>query len=253
MAKSKESESPVSGPNIYYFDIETTPNVSYTWGKWEQDVIAFKKHWGLLCFASKFSGEETKVYSLKDYTNEKALVLELWKQFDKADIIIAHNGDSFDIKKANTLFLKHGLKKPSGYKSIDTKLVAKRYFRFDSNKLDDLSDYLGLGRKVNTGGFDLWLGCMAGDAESWEHMETYNKQDVDLLEKIYLKFRPYMENHPNFNVYSGTTHNCPNCGSEKTQKRGFGYTKTGKYQRHQCLVCGGWSKGDNIKINKVIA
>ena len=36
---------------ILFYDLETSPNVSYTWGKWEQNVIAFKKEWELLSFA----------------------------------------------------------------------------------------------------------------------------------------------------------------------------------------------------------
>ncbi len=31
---------------------------------------------------------------------------------------------------------------------------------------------------------------------------------------------------------------CPECDSTKTSKRGFKYTKKGKFQRYQCLKCG---------------
>ena len=39
---------------------------------------------------------------------------------DKADIVIAHNGDKFDLRKLNTRFLFHELGTPSSYQSIDT-------------------------------------------------------------------------------------------------------------------------------------
>lgn len=241
-------------PRILLYDIETMANLSYVWAKYEQDVIAVNKHWYILTVAYKWLGEsKTHVMSLpefpiykKDRTNDKQLVEALWKLFDEADVLIAHNGNSFDTKKVNARFLKHGLNPPTPYKQIDTKLVAKKYFRFDSNKLDDLGDYLGIGRKINTGGFELWLGCANNDKKSWGLMCEYNKQDVNLLERVYNKMLPFMTDHPNHNLLLGTTHSCPNCGHHTIQKRGFSFTRVSKSQRYQCTKCGAWSQGEKI-------
>lgn len=227
---------------ILFVDIETTPNIAYVWGRYEQDVIDIVDDWHLLSFAYKWFGEKG-VYAEGSKGEEKLLVKELWQLFNEADVIVAHNGDQFDIKKSNALFIKFGLKPPAPYKTIDTKKVAKRYFRFDCNKLDDLGRYLGLGRKVQTGGFELWKGCMSGDKNSWRLMLKYNKQDVLLLEKIYLKLRHWMTNHPNLNLLTGEIASCPICGGHKLQKRGFTINKTSKAQRFQCQDCGGWSHG----------
>ncbi len=241
-------------PRILLYDIETMANRSYVWGKYEQDVIAVDRHWFMLSFAWKWLGETTThVLSLPDFKgykpgsdNDAALVTELWKLFDEADVIIAHNGNDFDNKKATARFIKWGLVPPTPYKQVDTKLIAKRYFRFDSNKLDDLGDYFGIGRKINTGGFALWLGCDAGDKSSWAKMCRYNKQDVVLLEKVYLRMLPFVTNHPNMNLLLGTTHNCPNCGGCKLQKRGVQHTRTSSCQRYQCIDCFAWSSGEKI-------
>lgn len=248
-ANSKEGS-----PKILFFDIETMANLSYVWGKYEQNTIATHRHWYMLTFAYKWLGDKrTHVLSLPDFplykkdpTNDKQLVEALWKLFDEADVVVAHNGDQFDIKKTNARFLKHGLKPPTPYKKIDTKKVAKRYFRLDSNKLDDIGDYFGIGRKINTGGFELWLGCEAGDTRSWNLMCRYNKQDVVLLEKVYLKMLPYIDNHPNYNLLVGTTHSCPNCGHNHLQRRGYAMTRVSRRQRYQCTKCGAWSQGENI-------
>lgn len=239
---------------ILLYDIETMANLSYVWGKYEQDTIAVEKHWYMLTFAYKWLGESrTHVKSLpdfpmykKDKTNDSELVYELWKLFDEADVIIAHNGNAFDVKKTNARFIKHKLPPPTPYKTIDTKLIAKRYFKFDSNKLDDLGDYFGIGRKINTGGFSLWLGCVAGDKKAWKKMCDYNIQDVILLEKVYLEMLPYMTQHPNINLLQGTTHNCPNCGSKDTIKRGKNHTRVSTSQRYQCKDCKSWSQGEKI-------
>lgn len=234
-------------------------NLVYTWGKYEQDVIAYQRHWYLLTFAYKWLGEKkTFVKSLPDYTlykkdkhNDSELIKDLWKLFDEADIVVAHNGASFDVKKVNARFIKHKLKPPSPYKVVDTKLVAKRYLRMDSNKLDDLGDYFNIGRKINTGGFELWLGCEYGDKKSWKKMCDYNIQDVVLLEKVYLKMLPYMTTHPNLSLMKGDLLGCPNCGTTHVQRRGFYNTKGVrniiKKQRYQCMDCGAWYQGETVK------
>lgn len=243
-------------PKILLYDIETSPNLGYIWGKYEQNVIEYESEWYMLCFSYKWLGsDEVHVLGLDDFPlykrnkeNDKRLVWELYKLFNEADVIIAHNGNSFDIKKTNARFLFHGFTPPSPYKQIDTKLVAKRYFNFNSNKLDDIGNYFGLGRKMETGGFELWKGCMSGEPAAWQKMKEYNIQDVVLLEQVYLKMRPWMRDHPNHNLYTGDSCSCPNCGSTNIQRRGTGVTRTGKYQRFSCQDCGSWSKGKPIKL-----
>lgn len=230
---------------ILLFDIETAPNLGYIWGKYEQNVIRYTKEGYMLCFAYKWLGEKTtKAYSLQDFPlykkdkgNDKELVKKLWELFDEADIVVAHNGDHFDIRKANGYFIKAGLKPPSPYRTVDTKKQARRAFMFNSNKLDDIGDYLGIGRKMDTGGFELWEGCMAGDKDCWAKMVKYNKQDVILLENVYNRLLPWMK-HPDI----GFTGECPNCSSCNLQRRGFAMTRKTSKQRFQCQDCGAWSQ-----------
>lgn len=240
-----------TGTKILLFDIETMANLAYVWGKYEQNVISYEKEWYMLSFAYKWLDEKSvNVVSLPDFkgyskskTNDKDLVKALWKLFDEADIIIAHNAVSFDVKKSNAKFIEHGLPPPSPYKIIDTKLVARRYFNFNSNKLDDLGNILGLGRKIDTGGFELWLGCASGDKSAWKKMCAYNKQDVVLLEKVYLKLRSWMNPHPHVGALDGHRGNCPACNSTNLQKRGFGIRGNQiRVQRYQCIDCGGWTQ-----------
>lgn len=246
---------------ILLFDIESMANKAFVWGKYEQNVIEYEREFYLLCFAFKWLGEsKTNAYSLPDFSmykkdkyNDKELVKALWDLFNEADIIIAHNGDQFDIRMANARFAFHGLPPPSPYKTVDTKKIAKRYFRFNSNKLDDLGNYFGLGRKIDTGGFELWLGCVNNDPIAWYKMVKYNKQDVVLLEKVYLKLLPWITNHPNRNLYEATSCNCPNCGSSKMGMQGRKMTRTGLRQQWRCKECGAWATGEVIKIDKVLS
>ena len=242
---------------ILVVDIETAPNLGYTWGKWQQNVISFKEDWYILSYAYKWLGDKkTHAKSLTSYKSyekgsmdDKELCADLWKLFDEADIIIAHNGLSFDIKKSNARFIIHGFNPPAPYKIIDTKLEAKQYFKFDSNKLSELGKYFHVGTKLQTGGFQLWLGCMAGQKKSWKTMVEYNKQDVVLLEKVYLKLRGWIKNHPNLNILQLTNDNCPNCGKDTLKRSGIVSTRVWVYKRYQCTTCGAWCRGKRI-VNK---
>lgn len=229
---------------ILIYDIETSPNLAYVWGKWQQDVIAYKQEWELLSFSYKWLGEK-KTYAVgQNQFTEEHLVLRLHQLFTEADVVIAHNGNKFDQRKVNAKFLEYGLEPPMPYKAVDTLLVAKRYFALNSNKLDDLGKILGIGRKAETGGFSLWLGCMNGDEKAWAKMLRYNKQDVVLLEKVYLKLRPWIDNHPALNVIGDKPDACPKCEvSGKMQARGWANTKVARRRRYQCTACGGWSQG----------
>lgn len=230
------------------FDIETSPNVGYTWGKWEQNVIEFKKQWELLSVAYKWLGEKQVSCvarpHFKDVT-ERSIVQALWKLFDEADVIVAHNGDSFDIKKSKAKFVEHGMLPPSTYKTVDTKKIAKSQFNFNSNSLNDLGQVLKLGKKLETGGFQMWLDCIAGNKKAWSKMIAYNKQDVVLLEKVYLRLRAWQSSHPNISLLEDTE-GCPVCTSAKTQRRGFSICQKTKKQRFQCQDCGHWFSGKKL-------
>jgi len=239
-------------PRVLVIDIETSPNLGYVWGKWEQNVIDFETEWHILCYAYKWLDQsKVHVVALPDFKsykkepdNDYHVVKSINDLYDKADVVIAHNGDKFDVPRINTRFVYHGMTPPAPFKTIDTCKVARAKFGFNSNKLDDIGRYLKVGRKIVHTGFALWKGCLMGDKKSWATMKKYNAQDVLLLEAVYLKLRPWMTNHPNFNVFVGEEA-CPKCLGTKLEKRGFSYTNTGTKQRYKCLnkECGAWSHG----------
>lgn len=233
-------------PKILIFDIETSPNLAWIWGKYEQNSLGFVQEWDILCFCAKWLGKKkmikVKKNDFKQGNEDFGVVKKMWDLLNEADIVITHNGDRFDIKKLNSRFIYHELSAPSSYKSIDTLKIARKYFKFNSNKLDDLGEYLKLGRKVKHEGFSLWTKCMAGNKKAWNDMIKYNVQDVLLLEKLYYKFLPFITNHPNVGLYIGKDYVCPTCGSDHLQKRGFHYTKSQVYQRIQCMDCKAWCR-----------
>lgn len=235
---------------IAFFDIETAPAKGYYFELYKEgNILWTEKDWYILSFAWKWLGDKrVNVVALPDFplfkedkTDDSILVGKLWNLFDNADILVAHHGDMFDIKKSNARFIKYGLKPPSPYKTIDTRKIARKYFKFDSNKLNALGQYLNVGRKLKHTGADLWKDCMEGDTKAWRLMREYNKRDVILLEKVYNKMLGWIGNHPNYTLE--TKDECPNCGSCITYKRGFNITRSRRYQRFQCKNCGAWWQG----------
>lgn len=246
---------PPNGAKTLLFDIESSPLVTYTWGTYQQDVIKVIEEWYMLTFSWKWlGGKQTFVRGLPDYPeykknpkNDYYLVQELHQLFEVADIIVAHNLSRFDDKKSSARFLYHGFSPPAPYKKVDTLQVARKHFALTSNKLDGLGEHLGVGRKVQTGGFDLWLGCMNGDMKSWDKMKKYNKQDVILLEKVYLKLRPWITNHPNVGLMDDRPKACNNCGSQKMHKHSKkSYAKTGWKYQYKCNNCGSYQIGSKL-------
>ena len=230
----------VNEARLLFIDIETSPIIGYTWGLYEQNVIERIKTFTILSVAYKWFNERTQVLACDSMT-EKELLKKTQMLLSAADIVIAHNGDSFDIKKLNARFIINKIPLPSPYRTIDTKKAAKAIGAFDSNSLNNLGIDLDEGEKIKHRGFDMWLGCMAGIQKDWNYMKRYNKRDVDLLKKVYLRLRPSIKNHPSLAAYLSDK-SCPKCGSNRIQERGIMVTQTMHYQRYQCQNCGGWSK-----------
>jgi hypothetical protein len=122
----------------------------------------------------------------------KELIRSLFNLISKADYVVGHNLSSFDDRVANTDFLTYGWVVPR-HRVIDTLRIARTYFRFNSNKLNDIAQFLGIGSKLKHPGYPMWEGCRDGDKHSWLIMEKYNAHDVVLLEAVYDRFKPWID------------------------------------------------------------
>ncbi len=225
---------------LLLLDIETAPNLATVWGLYDQNIALNQllKPGYTLCWAAKWHNQPEVMFR-SIMTGHKSMVRGIHKLMCQADAICHYNGNKFDVPVLAKEFLLMGLPPPTPAKQIDLLRTAKGRFRLASNKLDFVAKALGLGSKTEHKGHQLWLECMAKNAEAWKTMETYNKQDVLLLEKVYDRLLPWIAVHPNRSVM-GDTFCCPKCASKNYQQRGFSIQVGGKFRRYQCKDCGGW-------------
>lgn len=232
-----------SGLKILALDIETAPNTAHVWGLFKQNIGLNQiiETGRVMCFSAKWLDQKPQVFVSEHRDGHQRTITSAHVLLDEADAVLSFNGESFDLPTLNREFLKYGMAPPSPYRHIDLLRVAKRRFRFTSNKMDHLATELGIKGKYKHSGHELWVNCMNGDAKAWKEMEKYNRQDVVVLEALYHKLLPWIDTHPNFAFYvEGDDPVCTNCGSEDIQSRGVQHNKTLSYKRFQCNDCGTW-------------
>jgi DNA polymerase III epsilon subunit-like protein len=236
-----------------YWDIETTPNIGYFWKSgWRERISpeSILDERRIICISYKFEHSDVKTITWKNGSDKK-LVKDFVKIANTADILIAHNGDRFDLPWFRTRCLFHGVEFPPKPVTIDTLKRARGNFYFNSNKLDYIAQFLGLGKKAETGGFDLWKDVMNGDKEALQKMVHYCEQDVILLQKVHDKLAPHVPHTGHEGVMQGGEKwHCPHCGSDKVQHHRKRTTATGveKYQ----MKCGDCKRFYTISTRQYI-
>lgn len=170
---------------------------------------------------------------------------KLHEVLSEADILVGHNSDAFDFKSFNTRAIFYDLPPISPKRSIDTLKVARKYFKFTSNKLSYICDYLGLELKDESPD---WDKCLAGDPKELRYMRKYNKQDVIATKDLYLKLRGYHYTHPDLpeqrDINGNPVHVCKKCASPNLKKSCLRYTTTGRpRQQWQCKDCHSYTTG----------
>lgn len=227
-------------PKILMLDIETAPNLVTAWGLFNQNIAINQiiKPGYTMCWAAKWHGKDGVMFS-SVMDGAKKMVQRIHALMDEADVICHYNGNSFDVPTLHKEFLLHGLAPPAPSRHVDLLNTARRQFRLASNKLDFIAQQMGIGAKEEHKGRKLWLECMNKNKKAWATMESYNKNDVLLLEKLYDKLLPWIGDSLNLSAF-GNTFCCPRCGSTDYTQQQTVTLITGVYRRYECNSCKGW-------------
>ena len=235
-------------PSIWVYDIETTPNLVYSWGLWQQNIAINQivKSQDILCFAAHKVGTKT-VEAHAAWDDREAMIRRLWEIMDDADFMVGYNHAGFDNKHVNAAYIKADMKPPSPYQDKDLLKVVRKHFNFPSRKLDYVCGALGLDVKVSTGGMDLWTKCMNGDPAAQRKMLKYNKQDVRITTQLFhhLNALSWVDTGIGQLFFDeDAVARCIACGGDRIQRRGWLPSSNGQWkrQRFQCAddKCGKW-------------
>lgn len=214
--------------------------VNASW-KWEHDVSVHNT--SVLDDPSEFE---------RDFRNDRICALSIHTVMNEADVIVCHNAD-FDIKMLNVIFVFHGLDPIPEKKVICTLKMARKYFRFAGNGLDDLLKFFGYDGKEDKPD---WVKLTEGDPDEIRKSIFYCDGDTRGLDKILFILKPYMikdlpkpriKDISNDAAHFGGIVCCDACQSKRLRNRGIGGNSCKEFLRITCLECGHPMKG-NVKL-----
>lgn len=231
------------------FDIETLPNLCFTWGLGKQYVNYenIHKERKVACICYKWVGDP-KIYSLTmdmakhdltktDDTGDYEMLKKFSEVYAQADLAVGHNAIAFDKAFIRSRLVKHRLPDIAPV-IIDDTYISATPLKFNSHKLDYLSRYLGLGTKAPHP-YRLWVEVVQGSRPALRKMVKYCIQDIRLLERVYKALQPYVKTKLNRAVFAEDFRVCPSCGVAALVSSGTKRT-AGLGLRHQyrCTACG---------------
>ena len=192
--------------NILYIDIETSKSLYYNYGARvpgrylrSDDLV---HGWYMISWAASYMGND-KVWSqivtpeAARAWDDKDIVQRLWELCNATEIIAGHNVDGFDLKHINTRFKAHQLPPIIGKKTIDTLKLCRSKFALESNKLGEVSKWLGIDGKAHIDNND-WLMALLGDGKTLDKIHKYNRGDVINGKAVLMELLPIANKKFNF-------------------------------------------------------
>lgn len=253
----KVPERQASNSRYLFIDLETRPDVAVTFKRFKANLSqdhVLENGGSLLSIAWRWMHDDkaqglvlSPIEAVEN--NDVFLVETLFDLIEKADVVIGHNLDAFDIPILKSRLVVHNLPALKKVKTIDTLKIA-RQMRFNSNRLGDLGVILGEGEKQKHNGINTWIGCMAGKQSSLNEMLAYNIQDVELLYNVYQRLKSHDSKPVNSSLFTKREeHQCPVCGSEELDYTGnLVYTQFSAFDEIVCNACGSRSR-DRKAVN----
>lgn len=227
-----------------FFDIETSPNIGFFWNSGYKLNIPYSniiQEKAIICVSYKWEHEDKVHHLIWNDGNDYELVKEFSKILFKADEVVAHFGDKFDIPWLRGRALYHRIPFPTYLKSLDTKQKAYSHFKLNSNSLDYLAKYLKVGGKIEDGGWQNWVDVVLHKKEeALKIMVDYCDNDVIILEDVFNVMQSYIKLNSHVGVNQGQSKSsCPCCGSTNTHYHKPWVTASGTIQRiMKCGDCG---------------
>jgi len=236
---------------LLFFDIETSLIEAYTFHIGRKVSIGHDqiiKDTKVICISYMAEGDKKPTSLRWDNGDDRQLLREFRKIADKYPILVAQNGDRFDVKVLNGRMWREQLPPFTDVMTLDTLKFSRQNMKLTSHKLDYKLKVLGDDGK-NPMGFSDWVAVQQGDQKTLDKMVKYCEKDVTGLRKVFWSLLPYVNKLPTSmcTLLNGHREGCFKCGSVKLQRHGTRPSSTGMKQRWMCMGCGGTFTDTRLK------
>jgi uncharacterized protein YprB with RNaseH-like and TPR domain len=159
----------------------------------------------ILCASYESSENPGKVYTIRqDETNprwkrgirgdDKELCKQVNGLVRTHDVIVAHNGNRFDIPMLRTRSLHWGLAPLREVKLVDPCSIAFRKFKLKSNSLGRLADYVGIRDRKTPLDMSVWADAyLNGNPKAMNLIVKHCEADIRVLSAVLDVVKPYIK------------------------------------------------------------
>lgn len=230
-------------PRVLFYDVETKPVKVWCWTTGKQYInhhqIVDGEKFEIICIAWKWLGEK-KIHCLdwgKEQSSAKMLNTFVY-ELERADVVIGQNNNSFDDKQINMQRMLHGQPPIAWPTAEDVRKQVRKHFYITSSSLEYMAKLL-TGEGKSRMQFADWVDIVdRRDAKALNKMKRYCMRDVQKLQEVWERIRPYVTPRVHRGVViDGDRNSCPSCGAKDVAKWGSRYTTRRKVQRFQCREC----------------
>lgn len=242
---------------LLFFDIETSPLTAYLWrigyeiSVQHSQIIEDSK---IITIQYMFEGDKKVSYLSWDKKHDdRKMLIEFVKIYNKSKIAVAQNGDKFDLRVLQWRLNVLRLPPLTKIVTFDTLKLSRTSFAAPSNKLDYRSKAYGLGGKIRMD-FEDWIDVMKDKPGALNKMIKYGCKDILDMRAIFWRELPYYNNLPaSLAVLVGLNRDfCPHCAKIKKPKFNVYPTKVGMKKIFECGNCGHqWRDSRNLKLEDV--
>lgn len=139
-----------------------------------------------------FRGDKSNPKWATKRSDDSKLVAEIADELAKYDVLIAHNGQRFDLPFLRTRLAKWHLPPMPKKKLIDPVLIARNQLKMSWNSLEKLADMMGCNAKTEVSG-DLWIrAALDGDKKAMDYIVDHCVADVVMLSNVFDKLKSYV-------------------------------------------------------------
>ncbi len=170
--------------NIGFLDIETSQlNAEF----------GFMLTWSIKRFGGNVASDYVRESDFDNWNFDKRITKSIINEMKKYNILYTYYGSRFDIPFIRSRALKYHLSFPIQNQIIhrDLYYIIRNKLALPNNSLRAVTHFLGINGKTDLSS-DMWTKAAYGDRKSIKYILYHNIKDVEILEKLYIKVRPYM-------------------------------------------------------------